>query len=171
MKGLLKNNFIGVIENLKLLFPLAIIFGIIVSITGNASLLSIYSLSITPILLLLVVLCMRKETLRWYLGDFYWFIFLSTLLFFWRGKNWNYCNHKFGCFCCCYCWNKPSNKCIHWWKCVWYDILYKFNSNCNYYLLHFCMFLFFISIYFSCKRVLVLWLRAKVIYRGVYDKT
>ena len=152
MKGLLKNNFIGVIENLKLLFPLAIIFGIIVSITGNASLLSIYSLSITPILLLLVVLCMRKETLskwdkykislpvrrndivkkllyhslvlvyrwngnryilhvsysyhtrqsifllwlsrcgytyfrRWYLGDFYWFIFLSTLLFFWRGKN------------------------------------------------------------------------------------
>ena len=48
MKGLLKNNFIGVIENLKLLFPLAIIFGIIVSITGNASLLSIYSLSITP---------------------------------------------------------------------------------------------------------------------------
>lgn len=66
MKGLLKNNFIGVIENLKLLFPLAIIFGIIVSITGNASLLSIYSLSITPILLLLVVLCMRKETLsKW----------------------------------------------------------------------------------------------------------
>ena len=64
MKGLLKNNFIGVIENLKLLFPLAIIFGIIVSITGNASLLSIYSLSITPILLLLVVLCMRKETYR-----------------------------------------------------------------------------------------------------------
>ena len=42
MKGLLKNNFIGVIENLKLLFPLAIIFGIIVSITGNASLLSMY---------------------------------------------------------------------------------------------------------------------------------
>lgn len=56
MKGLLKNNFIGVIENLKLLFPLAIIFGIIVSITGNASLLSIYSLSITPILLLLVLI-------------------------------------------------------------------------------------------------------------------
>ena len=150
MKGLLKNNFIGVIENLKLLFPLAIILGIIVSITGSASLLSIYSLSITPILLLLVVLCMRKETLskwdkykislpvrrndivksyyiihlcwciggmaivtffmfltviiqsvfllwlsrcgytyfrRWYLGDFYWFIFLSTPLFFGRGKN------------------------------------------------------------------------------------
>ena len=36
MKGLLKNNFIGVIENLKLLLPIAIIFGIIVSITGNA---------------------------------------------------------------------------------------------------------------------------------------
>ena len=47
MKGLLKNNFIGVIENLKLLFPLAIILGIIVSITGSASLLSIYSLSVT----------------------------------------------------------------------------------------------------------------------------
>ena len=41
MKGLLKNNFMGVIENLKLLFPLTIIFGIIVSVTGNASLLSI----------------------------------------------------------------------------------------------------------------------------------
>lgn len=62
MKGLLKNNFMGVIENLKLLFPLTIIFGIIVSVTGNASLLSIYSLSIAPILSILVVLCMRKET-------------------------------------------------------------------------------------------------------------
>lgn len=67
MKGLLKNNFMGVIENLKLLFPLTIIFGIIVSVTGNASLLSIYSLSIAPILSILVVLCMRKETLsKWY---------------------------------------------------------------------------------------------------------
>lgn len=67
MKGLLKNNFMGVIENVKLLFPLAIIFGIIVSVTGNASLLNIYSLSITPILSILVVLCMRKETLsKWY---------------------------------------------------------------------------------------------------------
>ena len=56
MKGLLKNNFMGVIENLKLLFPLTIIFGIIVSVTGNASLLSIYSLSIAPILSILVVL-------------------------------------------------------------------------------------------------------------------
>ena len=54
MKGLLKNNFMGVIENLKLLFPLTIIFGIIVSVTGNASLLSIYSLSIAPILSILV---------------------------------------------------------------------------------------------------------------------
>ena len=37
MKGLLKNNFMGVIENLKLLFPLTIIFGIIVSVTGANS--------------------------------------------------------------------------------------------------------------------------------------
>ena len=59
MKGLLKNNFIGVIENLKLLFPLAIILGIIVSITGSASLLSIYSLSITPILF--VIGCFMYE--------------------------------------------------------------------------------------------------------------
>jgi len=67
MKGLLKNNFMGVIENVKLLFPLAILFGFIVSVTGNASLLSIYSLSITPIFSILVVLCMRKETLsKWY---------------------------------------------------------------------------------------------------------
>mgnify|MGYP002242746049 CR=1 FL=1 len=237
MKGLLKNNFIGVIENLKLLFPLAIIFGIIVSITGNASLLSIYSLSITPILLLLVVLCMRKETLskwdkykislpvrrndivksyytihlcwciggmaivtffmfltviihgnqyfllwlsrcgytyfrRWYLGDFYWFHFFILLYYFLVVEKIEITAIiSLVVSVAVIVGISLLIKCIHWWKCVWYDILYKFNSNCNYYLLHFCMFLFFISIYFSCKRVLVLWLRAKVIYRGVYDKT
>lgn len=67
MKGLLKNNFMGVMENIKILFPLSIILGIIVSVTGDASLLSIYSLSVTPILSILAVLCLRKETLsKWY---------------------------------------------------------------------------------------------------------
>ena len=67
MKGLLKNNFMGLTENIKILFPLLIILGSIVSVTGDASLLSIYSLSVTPILSILAVLCLRKETLsKWY---------------------------------------------------------------------------------------------------------
>ena len=54
-------------ENIKILFTLSIILGIIVSVTGDASLLSIYSLSVTPILSILAVLCLRKETLsKWY---------------------------------------------------------------------------------------------------------
>ena len=52
MKGLLKNNFMGLTENIKILFPLLIILGSIVLVTGDASLLSIYSLSVTPILFL-----------------------------------------------------------------------------------------------------------------------
>ena len=44
-----KNNFMGLTENIKILFPLLIILGSIVSVTGDASLLSIYSLSVTDI--------------------------------------------------------------------------------------------------------------------------
>lgn len=39
MKGLLKNNFMGVLENIKILIPLVLLFGILVSATGSASLL------------------------------------------------------------------------------------------------------------------------------------
>lgn len=67
MRGLLKNNFMGVIENIKILFSLVLIWGIIVSATGNASLLGIFSLTTTPVLSILVVLCLRKESLsKWY---------------------------------------------------------------------------------------------------------
>lgn len=67
MKGLLKNNFMVVKENMKILFPLAVIFGVVVSVTGNSSLLSIFSLALSPILSILVVLCLRKESLsKWY---------------------------------------------------------------------------------------------------------
>lgn len=67
MKGLLKNNFMGVLENIKILIPLVLLFGILVSVTGSASLLGIFSLTLTPVLLVLVVLCLRKESLsKWY---------------------------------------------------------------------------------------------------------
>ena len=67
MKGLLKNNFMGVLENIKILIPLVLLFGILVSATGSASLLGIFSLILTPALLVLVVLCLRKESLsKWY---------------------------------------------------------------------------------------------------------
>lgn len=67
MKGLLKNNFMGVNENIKLLFPLAVLLGIVTSVTGSSSLLSIFSLAFPPILAILVVLCLRKESLsKWY---------------------------------------------------------------------------------------------------------
>ena len=55
MKGLLKNNFMGLTENIKILFPLLIILGSIVLVTGDASLLSIYSLSVTPILSIIIL--------------------------------------------------------------------------------------------------------------------
>lgn len=67
MKGLLKNNFMGVLENIKILIPLVLLFGILVSATGSASLLGIFSSTLTPALLVLVVLCLRKESLsKWY---------------------------------------------------------------------------------------------------------
>lgn len=67
MKGLLKNNFMGVIENIKILFPIIFILGIVVFATGSASLLGIFSLTLTPVLSILIVLCLRKESLsKWY---------------------------------------------------------------------------------------------------------
>lgn len=67
MKGLLKNNFMGVIENIKILFPIIFVLGIVVSATGSASLLGIFSLTLTPVLSILIVLCLRKESLsKWY---------------------------------------------------------------------------------------------------------
>ncbi len=67
MKGLLKNNFLGVIENIKILFPLVAALGIVLSVTGDASLLHIFSFTIAPILSVLAALCLRKETLsKWY---------------------------------------------------------------------------------------------------------
>lgn len=44
MKGLLKNNFYGVIENLKIALAFVMLVGVLLLITGEATLLSAFSL-------------------------------------------------------------------------------------------------------------------------------
>lgn len=67
MKGLLRNNFIGVLENMKVIFPIVIILGIILVAIGNPSMLPIFSIAVTPIFSIVVVLCLSKEAhSKWY---------------------------------------------------------------------------------------------------------
>ena len=54
MKGLLKNNFYGVIENLKIALAFVMLVGVLLLITGEATLLSAFSLIAPPIIALLV---------------------------------------------------------------------------------------------------------------------
>ena len=54
MKGLLKNNFYGVIENLKIALAFVMLVGVL--------LLSAFSLIAPPIIALLMVSCVRKES-------------------------------------------------------------------------------------------------------------
>ncbi len=61
MIGLLKNNFYAVIENIKLIFMLVLLLGVITFITGNANLINIFSLFSTPTISILTFLCLRKE--------------------------------------------------------------------------------------------------------------
>ena len=100
---------------------------------------------------------------RWYFSAFYRLHFLSTLLLFRLGKNWNYSNHKFGYIRCYYYWNKLAHQYIASWRCVWYNILYKFNSDCNYYLYLLCVFLSIISIHILFKRILNVLLRESIL--------
>lgn len=62
MKGLLKNNFYGVIENLKIALAFVMLVGVLLLITGEATLLSAFSLIAPPIIALLMVSCVRKES-------------------------------------------------------------------------------------------------------------
>lgn len=50
MKGLLRNNFYGIIENVKIVIVVAMILGIVLLITGEATLLSAFSLMAPPII-------------------------------------------------------------------------------------------------------------------------
>ena len=50
MKGLLKNNFYGVIENLKIALAFVMLVGVLLLITGEATLLSAFSLIAPPII-------------------------------------------------------------------------------------------------------------------------
>ena len=61
MKGLLKNNFYGVIENLKIALAFVMLVGVLLLITGEATLLSAFSLIAPPIIALLMVSCVLKK--------------------------------------------------------------------------------------------------------------
>lgn len=62
MRGLLKNNFYGVMDNLKILFGLTGLLGLALLITGDAALLGIFSLLSVPLLGAAMISCMRKES-------------------------------------------------------------------------------------------------------------
>ncbi len=62
MKGLLRNNFYGVIENLKIALAFVMFVGVLLLITGEATLLSAFSLMAPPIIAVLMVSCVRKES-------------------------------------------------------------------------------------------------------------
>lgn len=67
MNGLLKNNFYGVFENIRLFLVFTVILSIILFITGNPVLLNVLTLIVPPALGLLSVSCLRKESSsKWY---------------------------------------------------------------------------------------------------------
>lgn len=62
MIGLLRNNFYGMLGNIKLLLAFFIVFGGALLITGNETLLSSFTLLAGPTFALLSFSCLRKET-------------------------------------------------------------------------------------------------------------
>lgn len=62
MKGLLKNNLYGVIENIKIVFAFITLLGMALLFTGEASLLNIFSLIVAPVVAVLTISCLRKES-------------------------------------------------------------------------------------------------------------
>lgn len=62
MKGLLRNNFYGIVENVKIVIAVVVIFGIVLLITGEATLLPAFSLIAPPIIAVLMISCLRKES-------------------------------------------------------------------------------------------------------------
>lgn len=62
MKGLLKNNLYGLIENIKIVFAFIALLGIVLLFTGEANLLNIFSLIVAPVVAVLTISCLRKES-------------------------------------------------------------------------------------------------------------
>lgn len=62
MNGLLKNNFYGVAGNMKVLFTAIIIVGSIFEVIGDAAMVSIFAFIPAPIMALLAISCLRKES-------------------------------------------------------------------------------------------------------------
>lgn len=62
MRGLLKNNFYGMIENIKIAFVFVLVFGIVLLVSGSAAMLNAFCLISTPIMAVLAMSCLRKES-------------------------------------------------------------------------------------------------------------
>lgn len=62
MKGLLKNNFYGMAGNIKIALIFALVLGAALLISGNAAMLNVFCLIPTPIIAVLSMSCLRKES-------------------------------------------------------------------------------------------------------------
>lgn len=62
MKGLFKNNLYGVIENIKIVFIFILALGTILLITGDSTILSVFSIISAPVIAVVSISCLRKES-------------------------------------------------------------------------------------------------------------
>ena len=66
MRGLLINNFYGIAENVKIFVGVIVFAGVVFSILGDASMVSAFSFIPAPVMAILAVSCLRKESAsRW----------------------------------------------------------------------------------------------------------
>ncbi len=66
MKGLLKNNFYGITDSLKVVALLLIILGAVLALLGDASMVGIFPFMPAPLLAVLSLSCLRRESAsRW----------------------------------------------------------------------------------------------------------
>ena len=66
MRGLLINNFYGIAENVKIFIGVIVFAGVIFSILGDTSMVSVFAFIPAPVMAILAVSCLRKESAsRW----------------------------------------------------------------------------------------------------------
>ena len=66
MKGLLKNNFYGMTDSVKVAASLLLVLGAVLALLGDASLVGIFPFIPAPLLAVLSLSCLRREsTSRW----------------------------------------------------------------------------------------------------------
>lgn len=66
MKGLLKNNFYGITDSLKVVALLLIVLGAVLALLGDASMVGIFPFMPAPLLAVLSLSCLRRESAsRW----------------------------------------------------------------------------------------------------------